>query len=51
VTTGESLDNAVNIVKKKGVLPKTLSIFNYGFREDIPALVYFKDIREDISPY
>jgi len=51
VTTGESLDNAVNIVKKKGVLPKTLSIFNYGFREDIPALVYFKDIREDIAPY
>lgn len=53
VTTGESLDNAINVVRKigNGIVPKSLSIFSYGFREDIPAIVCFKDIREEINSY
>ena len=43
--TGKSGDIARGVVKGNfNVDSKIYSIFNYGFRDDVPSLVYFRDI-------
>jgi orotate phosphoribosyltransferase len=46
VTSGLSLDNSVRGLERYGLDPRVASVFSYGWRKDVPALVCFEDIVE-----